>query len=121
MNQDVTYNGVTYKKLYDNETGSKRSSNARGVNTTDVLTISHQDAADAKPMNTPYRRHLIRLDCNEVTAEGVPFRNFVYVVKGVSSLATTEQITALDAHVRAIVACTTAGSDVMAGVNNNES
>jgi len=120
MDQNVTYNSVVLSKSFDDATGSRRQSNARGVSTPDVFTVKHMDIIDNET-KTPARRHTIRLDCYQVDTAGILFKSDAYLVLDISSKATTAQVTTLVATIRAAIANTTAGSDVVAGTLNNES
>jgi len=120
MDSNVTYNAVLLAKSYDDATGSRRQSSARGVTTPDILTVKHMDIIDNE-YKTPARRHTIRLDAVQVDAGGLLYKSNAYLVLDISSKATTAQVTVLVATFRAAIANVTAGSDIVAGVLNNES
>jgi len=120
MNADQTHNTIVFTKSYDNETGSRRQSNARGVSTPDVLTVKHMDVMDSET-KTAAKRHSVRVDKYYADADGILYKNSVYVNQDISAKSTSAQAADLIADLRAIVANTTAGTNVMAAVQNNES
>lgn len=120
MDTNITYNSIVFTKSYDNETGSRRQSNARSVSTPDVFSIKHMDTVDSET-KTPNRRHTLRFDQYNVDADGVVFKNDAYLVIDVSAKSSTAQVNSLVATVRAAIAETTAGKDMIAGAVNNES
>jgi len=120
MDPNVTYNSVVFSKSYDNETGSVRQSLARGINTPDKLSIKHMDIIDSET-KTASRRHTIRIDAYNQDAASATFKSDAYLVIDVSAKASTAQVNLLIATIRAAIANTTAGSDVLAAVLNNES
>jgi len=120
MDNNVTYNAIPFSKSFDDATGSRRQSNARGISTPDIMTVKHMDFVDNE-YKTASRRHTIRFDQVSVDALGAPFKNTMYLVTDVSNKSTTALVNALVATVRASIANTTAGTDVIAAVLNNES
>lgn len=120
MNADQTHNSIAFSKLFDNEDGSRRQSNARGVTTPDVLNIKHMDTVDGAT-KVASRRHTVRLDKYYVDVGGLPFKDTIYVVQDISAKSDSAKAAALIADMRAIVANTTAGTNVLAAVQNNES
>lgn len=120
MDSTLTYNTVAFSKSYDNEMGSKRQSNARGISTPDVLSVKHMDIVDNET-KVAGRRHTVRFDQYQLDSESAPYKNDVYLVVDVSSKATTAEINLLIADLRSAIANTTAGQDILAGVLNNES
>lgn len=119
MDSNVTYNSIVFAKSYDDATGSVRQSTARAINTPDVLTIKHMEFTDSST-KAAMTRHTIRLDSLQIDSESVIFKNDAYLVIDICSKATTVQVNALIATIRAAIANTTAGSDILAAVLNNE-
>lgn len=120
MNADQTHNSISFVKLFDSEEGSRRQSSARGVNTPDILNIKHMDTID-NAMKTAARRHTVRIDKLYVDASGLPFKDSIYVVQDISVKSDSAKAAALLADFRAVVANVTAGTNVLAAVQNNES
>lgn len=115
MNADLTYNSVVFARGLDESGGSKRQSNARGINTPDVMTVKSQDYTDSKT-KVPGRRRTVRLEHHDLDANGD---------KNISSASFTLQIpsTAEDADVTEMVTtfkAMVANADLIADVLNEE-
>jgi hypothetical protein len=93
MDQDLTFNSIVFKKLFDENGRSVRQSIARGVNTPDILTIQHQNYVDSVT-KVPGRRHAVRFDQHHVDGEGKKYIISSYHIFQIPELASTEQIAA---------------------------
>lgn len=115
MNADLTFNTIVFKKSYDTKDESVRQSTARGVNTPDRLTIKSQDYVDSAT-KVAGRRHTIRVDRDDVDANGVHAITSAYMVIAVPATASQTQIDNVVATFKAVVA----DASFVTNVLNNE-
>jgi hypothetical protein len=115
MDADLTLNSIVFKKSFDEKDGSERRSIARGVNTPDVMTIKHQDYVDSKT-KVPGRRHLVRVDREDVDTAGTKYVSSCYLVLNVPSIENQTDLDVLVATFKAVAAWAT----TWAAIENNE-
>lgn len=115
MNADLTFNSVVFKKSFDEKGGSERRSTARGINTPDLLIIKKTAYVDSVT-KVPGFRYLVRVDYQNVTAEGVTYVVSAYTVIAVPSIAIAGDMTTILATYKAAVA----DASLIAGVLNSE-
>lgn len=113
MIDTITENSIVFSLLFRDKEGSERASNARGVNTPDTLTIKHQSATDSK-YGVATQRHLLRIDRKDQDeTTGKMYVTSAYVNIVVPELATTSQVGAVIATLRAIVANVDSGEEYL--------
>lgn len=103
MNADLTFNTIVFKKQYDNEAGSRRQSNARGVNTVDAMTIKSQPYTDSAT-KVDGKRFTARIDRDDIDASLQLIQSSAYFVITVPKTATQAQIDNVVATFKAVVA-----------------
>lgn len=103
MNADLTFNTIVFKKQFDDATGSRRQSNARGVNTVDALTIKSQSYVDAST-KVPGTRYTARVDRDDIDANLQKIQSSMYFVVTVPATASQAYIDNVVATFKAIVA-----------------
>lgn len=115
MNADLTFNTIVFKKNFDNEVESRRSSVARGVNTPDVLTIKSQQYTDSKTKISGVRHtaSIDRIDIDGNLMQAIPR---AYVTLVVPSNAISANVDTVVATFKAMVA----DASFLANVLNNE-
>lgn len=96
MDADLTIDAIVYKKNWDDpDKGSQRSSNARGLNTPDILTVRGQDYTDSKT-SVSGRRITVRFERHMIdSATATPYIAAMHLVMSVPSLSTTTDMTEL--------------------------
>lgn len=114
MDRDLTFNSIDFDFAFDSESRSERRSNARGINTPDILSIQRQSAT---VRGLPTTRSSIRVERTAVdSVTGQPYTVAFYVVMEVPSNAVSGDITAITATFKAAVA----NADLIADVLNGE-
>lgn len=119
MNATITENSISFVKTFDSKEGSERQSNARGLNTPDLLTIKHQDAKD-NVYGGKTKRRMLRIDRISEDADGDKYATSGYIVLVTDERSTTTDSDDVLATLRAIVGNTTSGTEYLEQLLNNE-
>lgn len=112
MNADLTFNGIAFKKSFDNVDGSVRRDNTRGVNTPDILTIKRQSYTDSVT-KVPGTRFLMDVSRTDVDDEAQLYVSRAYAVIQLPSTENTTDLATLVATFKAMVADADFVTDVL--------
>lgn len=116
MDANLTFNSIVFKKNFDTESGSRRSSVARGLNIPDVMLIKSQGYTDSET-KVSGTQHLIRFERHNIDAQGAALRPSIYAVIQVPSTAGSSEVTTLVTTFKAAIA----DADLITNVLNSES
>lgn len=116
MTSDLTINSIDFSKSFDEKDRSVRQSNARGINTPDIMTIQSQEYTDSVT-KVKGIRYLMRFDRKaHDSVTGQPYTTSGYVVWQVPSLASGTDASAVVATLKAAVST----DAIVAQILNNE-